>query len=448
MHKADAISIVIDNCDSDVLHWCQSHIVAGVNGDRCGHDASKIIIVERGDGDLACLAVFSQDNLLGVDFKHWPAIVICCRQPDGNGFGWPPDGLEQCAHDGLAFSEHQLGMKDFNCPDRFFKLDGASDDLAVLSQVQHVSSGAGVLEANRGWAALAVAMRSPACHHAIGFDTAAVGAAGTDSQEPSVDTNTSGAGRIAAVIGCAPARHHAIGFDATAVGAAGTDSQEPSAGTNTSGAGRIDAVIGCAPACHPAIGFDAAVVLRSSAERKKLGGVIDRIRRTTHVFLSKVVSSPTYNGVIFSDATAVEIASADGKEFAIVMNASSACRIRAVTSCAPADCLAIHFNAAVMSIASTDSQKLGVAINTGSLGRIGAIIAGQTPAERGAIGCDAAVVEISSTHRQQLNVGINGVRRTAEVSLLEGIIAPTYKISIRSDAAAVAVPHADLRLSA
>ena len=101
-----------------------------------------------------------------------------------------------------------------------------------------------------------------------------------------------------------------------------------------------------------------------------------------------------------------------------------------------------------MSIASTDSQKLGVAINTVSLGRIGAIIAGQTPAERGAIGCDAAVVEISSTHRQQLNANIDRIRRAVEVPLLKGIIAPTCYAAIRSDGAAVAVPHTDLRLSA
>ena len=158
MHKADAINIVIGNCHSDVVHWCQSHIVAGVNGDRCGHDASKIIIVECGDGDLAYLVVLSQDNLFGVDFKHWLAIIICRRQLDGNGFGWPLDCLEQCAHDSLALSKRQLGPEDFNCPDRFFKPDGTNDDLTALSQVHHIGCGAGLLEANRGWTALVVAM--------------------------------------------------------------------------------------------------------------------------------------------------------------------------------------------------------------------------------------------------------------------------------------------------
>ena len=77
------------------------------------------------------------------DFKEW-FIFICHCQGDGNGFGGALDCLEQCKHHGLAFSEQQLGMQNFNFSYCFFKLNCIGDGLAALSKVDYISSGAGL----------------------------------------------------------------------------------------------------------------------------------------------------------------------------------------------------------------------------------------------------------------------------------------------------------------
>ena len=153
-------------------------------------------------------------------------------------------------------------MKDFDYSSCFYNINCIADDGAALNKMHHIRCDAGLLEANGGGVALVFDITTPACHPAIGFDTAGVGAPGTNSKETGVGINTRVAGWTAPVIAItAPACHPAIGFNAASVSVSSTDRQELGIGINTRGAGWTAAVIGIrTPACHPAIGFDAAGV--------------------------------------------------------------------------------------------------------------------------------------------------------------------------------------------